>query len=482
VAALLALAWERKRRLTRALTAQISVALSSPYARHAVLAAARHLRIPVVDGAACQWTDFAEMDWDAFLSQGPSLQRASSLFVRTSLVRKGMLAHYLAKRRCEGVLPASFVVDVEDEEDLQLLPERFRKWAAAQTTKCDGILVVKAGNANRGEHLHLVSKSEEIASRIRDEVLQQGLVEWVIQPYVMPPLLRRGRKFHVRVHFLLVGCPMCGFSRAWLHERLHVVLAASRRWTDDPTMAAVHLTNHCVQAAQPGYNESEQVLLWGELMEETGLETEAQALLEDMGRSLGQALMAASASPGFTPLPQSFELFGADFVFQDLGTARPKAWLLEVNAGPDLAVFGDARRDEAVCLAEDVLRAAVLPFQDARKDAPYLEAQFCPCRERIGATGFSMEFWASAPSTNSPQAELQRLARRLGTAARWAKALHNHSRVQVRGPQATVAREDAQKQLEKWAGDGNICARQPATEMSQGRALTGAMVKARVQT
>ncbi|CAE7352804.1 unnamed protein product [Symbiodinium microadriaticum] len=240
---------------------------------------------------------------------------------------------------------------------------------------------------------------------------------------------------------------MCGFSRAWLHERLHVVLAASRRWTDDPTMAAVHLTNHCVQAAQPEYNESEQVLLWGELMEETGLETEAQALLEDMGRSLGQALMAASASPGFTPLPQSFELFGADFVFQDLGTARPKAWLLEVNAGPDLAVFGDARRDEAVCLAEDVLRAAVLPFQDARKDAPYLEAQVCPCRERIGATGFSMEFWASAPSTNSPQAELQRLARRLGTAARWAKALHNHSRVQVRGPQATVAREDAQNSL-----------------------------------
>ena len=74
---------------------------------------------------------------------------------------------------CEGVLPASFVVDLEDEQefralvccgsvggewmgtilwqgaasldvqmlkDLQLLPERFRKWAAAQTTKCDGIL------------------------------------------------------------------------------------------------------------------------------------------------------------------------------------------------------------------------------------------------------------------------------------------------------------------------------------------------------
>ena len=58
-----------------------------------------------------------------------------------------------------------------------------------------------------------------------------------------------------RVHFLLVGCPMCGFSRAWLHdarlqrwpiyatgaimgttcaapeEDLHVVLAASKPWT-----------------------------------------------------------------------------------------------------------------------------------------------------------------------------------------------------------------------------------------------------------
>ena len=53
------------RRLTRALTAQISVALSSPYARQAVLAAARHLCLGWSQDALalnCKWTKVHRVD------------------------------------------------------------------------------------------------------------------------------------------------------------------------------------------------------------------------------------------------------------------------------------------------------------------------------------------------------------------------------------------------------------------------------------
>ena len=99
-------------------------------------------------------------------------------------------------------------------KDLRMLPGRFRKWASTQeadfrtsvtsvgphpmirqsqrhaclTTApkhhCDAatyiemcrILAVKAGNANRGEHLHLVRKPEEIAECVRSAVLEQAPV------------------------------------------------------------------------------------------------------------------------------------------------------------------------------------------------------------------------------------------------------------------------------------------------------------------
>ncbi|CAJ1365391.1 unnamed protein product [Effrenium voratum] len=397
--------------LRRRKPVSISVALRSAYAQEVALAAARQLGVRVEREASTQWADFDAIDWDAFFDG--RLQRCSSLYVRASLVRKGMLAHYLAKKRFAGVMPPTLVADVEDEDDLQKLPAKVEKWAAS----CDPThLVVKASNANRGEHIFLVRTAAEVASAVRPSV-QQGVKEWVVQPYIRS--LLEGRKFHLRCHFLMVGCPFCGTSRAWLHSQA-VALLASEVFTEDLARTAAHLTNHCIQEAHPDYDEARQIRV----------QVLAEPVRRQVASSLQQALASCARTAGFWPLPQCFELFAADFLLEG---SEPKAWLLEINSGPDLGVFGK-NRAEAQHLAADVLRTAVLPFRKAAGPT-WEDPAHCSCR--LHGSGFATELWSCPPSAASCAEELRRFQRRLGLAASWAKALHGD--LALRGPQASVA-------------------------------------------
>lgn len=162
------------------------------------------------------------------------------------------------------VMPKTLIADIEDQEDLDHLPRRVSKWMGKESTgdqlakkSVESGLVLKASNANRGEHIYLVQSAAEV-SAIHSSVLQ-NVTEWVIQPYLKSQLLD-GRKFHVRCHFVVVGCPRCGASRAWLHDEA-VILLASQPFTEDLTQIAAHLTNMCQQEKHPDYNEGRQILL-----------------------------------------------------------------------------------------------------------------------------------------------------------------------------------------------------------------------------
>jgi len=114
---------------------RLSVKVSSPYARSALREAARHCGLTVEESASCIWADFSGHDWDRFLENLDDFQRVSCFYTRAGLVRKGMLAHYLDKRRrrllkegksvaAVNVLPESLVVDLQDEDDLSALRRR----------------------------------------------------------------------------------------------------------------------------------------------------------------------------------------------------------------------------------------------------------------------------------------------------------------------------------------------------------------------
>lgn len=376
-------------------------------------------RLNIVEDAAapCQWHDFAALDWDALLTDSESRHRRSSLFVRASLVRKGMLQHYIMKKRFVDVLPDGFSVDLEDEEDLESLRCRLDTWHASAKEQQEPFWVVK------------------VIDRVREPVLE-GVVEWVVQRYVAPPELLRGRKFHIRAHMLLSGCPQCGTTRAWLHREYHVALLASEQFSPQSEDHHTHITNACFQEHHPQFVRDDQTYLVGELdamMGRVGLAEHLQARMES---ALSKALEAASlGQAGFATLPHCFELFGADFALENRGTSEPGVFLLEVNSGPSLAVFGPRLRSKCVCLLEDVLRLAVEPHLEMAAPQAFVQAANCHCGHASDQSGFGRCLWSAPPRTTSAADELKRMKSRLSIAVSFAKAKHELHSVPVRGPQ-----------------------------------------------
>lgn len=437
---------ERRRKRRR----RLSVRVSSRYAEAAIREAAS-FRGLVIDGAApCEWADFSSASWDDLLNGDDALRRASSFYTRASLVRKGMLAHYLQKQQkraakagvsggAADVLPPGIIADLEDEEDIAALQRRLAELERAQPPPSGyPAWVAKASAGNRGENLFVGRTADEVVEAIRPVVIEDQIVEWVVQRYVAPPLLLRGRKFHVRAHLLVSGCPRCGTIRAWLHRRHHALLLATTPFSPDNEDRLVHLTNHCVQVDAPSYDEEQQILLLEELDAAIGRKGVAAHVQAQMEAALASALTAAAAAPaGFWPLPQCFELFGADFTLEDRGSAEmPGVWLLEVNAGPDLAVFGHRLRGHCVELLGDVLQVAVEPYLCEPAPRTFSSAAGCPCTTVAGTAGFSDCLWSAAPKTASAAEELAKFKQRLGVAGRWARSLHESSGIAVRGPQS----------------------------------------------
>lgn len=379
--------------------------------------------------------------------------------MRAGLVRKAMLAHHLAKRKVSGVLPEGFVADVEDEEDLEALRKRLASWKPAKevegsmggSTRGDAgphaedshpSWVAKASTANRGEHLYVGRTADEVVAAMQPAALGQGIVEWVVQRYVAPPLLLEGRKFHIRAHLLVSGCTCCGSTRAWLHGKYHVVLVAGVEYSGFSKDPRTHLTNHCVQVEDPSYDESRQILLLSELdniFQRAGLAAHVQSRME---WALGKALSAAASAPtGFYPLPHCFELMGADFVLEDRGTMDPAVWLLEVNAGPDLSIFGQRFQEQCVELVQDVLRVAVEPQLESDPPQTFADASQCSCKGLASSCGFSGCIWSAAPRASSPAKELAGFKRVLSIAGKWVQGLHEASGVSVRGPQSMLSKD-----------------------------------------
>lgn len=228
---------------------------------------AGHFRVIDLD-----WSDFDEVDWDAVLraKAGESYLRAASHYLRTGLVRKGTLLHCLrTAEKCGQSLGASYLpagsacFDVEDADDVEMVVRALRSSVAGGLGP-DNLWILKASKANRGEDLYVVGDEDEVrrvlcpkrggdeaaapvsrgvASDGRPAVAMAGNeeggaaegdgseppVEWVAQRYLVPPTLALvgSRKFHLRVHVVVDGCPHCGRLGVYVHQE-PLVLAASK--------------------------------------------------------------------------------------------------------------------------------------------------------------------------------------------------------------------------------------------------------------
>jgi hypothetical protein len=184
------------------------------------------------------------------------------------------------------------------------------------------------------------------------------LRHFIAQPYIHPPLLLSSslnRKFHIRTYAVAVGSLKVFVYKPML--ALFAVETYAAPW-EQPDLRA-HLTNTCLQGT--GEREGSVRAFWDLEEDAPGLPSNWKTrAFEQICGVTGELFEAAARNMlvHFQTLPNSFEMFGLDFLLDASGNP----WLLEANAFPDFKQTGDDLKDVVQGLFEELVDVAVKPF------------------------------------------------------------------------------------------------------------------------
>jgi tubulin--tyrosine ligase len=251
--------------------------------------------------------------------------------------------------------------------------------------------ILKPGMSDRGQGIRLFSTEEELQSIFEeweaerpdsdeesenekpsenetkgtaegkgDYIVTSHLRHFIAQPYIHPPLLlpSNPRKFHIRTYVLAVGA-----LKVYVYKEMLALFASSPYippWSPSTsdTMADLspHLTNTCLQ---PSVHDG-TVKSFFSLPSSDLSSTMKGDIFKQICETTGELFEAAAKGMmvHFQVLPNVFEVFGVDFLVDEMGTA----WLLEVNAFPDFRQTGEELRGIVGRLWEGVVDVAVAGF------------------------------------------------------------------------------------------------------------------------
>eukprot|EP00940_MAST-03C_sp_MAST-3C-sp2_P002631 g2631.t1 len=234
--------------------------------------------------------------------------------------------------------------------------------------------VLKANSSNNATGVYMLDNCQKAIDATMREMLmkesgevghRKGTSTWLLQRHVDDPLLLQNRKFHFRANVLAIGNFVLYFHQD--------VVAHVATKTYDPrsvsTDRAAHITNHCTQKTCADYDNKKNTLLLTDvealLAKEIGSASASsmcRRMYDQMMTVTKQVFVAFESRRDkklFLPMPNSFELFGLDFLADRSG----QVFLLEINTGPGLEGYcmpALSRRivDETLSLVlRDVTRA-----------------------------------------------------------------------------------------------------------------------------
>ncbi|KAI4943465.1 hypothetical protein J4E91_009375 [Alternaria rosae] len=288
----------------------------------------------------------------------------------------------------------------EDQED-----EKKKEW-----------WILKPGMSERGQGIRLFSNEEELTevfeewdpesddeeeedarsdagggdgdrNQVQEKEKGNGIItsqlrHFIAQPYIHPPLLLSPpnapsselRKFHIRTYVLATSA-----LQVFVYRPMLALFAARPYvppWDDvlqedrDEAMRA-HLTNTCLQ--ESGDREGSVGLFW-DLPSVLPSQPSSPPLtvssewkdevFKQIKETTGATFEAAARgmSIHFQPLPNSFEIFGLDFMVSIEPDGELNTYLLEVNAFPDFRQTGEELSGMIEELFEGVVNRGVVPF------------------------------------------------------------------------------------------------------------------------
>eukprot|EP00899_Mesostigma_viride_P029665 jgi/Mesvir1/9884/Mv22414-RA.2 len=183
----------------------------------------------------------------------------------------------------------------------KVLESRKRRRLRAKLRHAGGVWVIKDNDLNRGEGVSFTdcSTAQGVERAMSLMAPRGGGGAWVLQRHVGRPLLLEGKKFHIRVHALMVGD-----MDVFVHETC-LVLPACEPFSTSPVQLAdkyVHTTNHCMQRSHPSYQDKADQgknLTLRELCDR--LWHPQYAALSRQGEEAGRASSSAIPSPSPRP-------------------------------------------------------------------------------------------------------------------------------------------------------------------------------------
>jgi hypothetical protein len=245
------------------------------------------------------------------------------------------------------------------EEELQSI---FEEWEA-ERPESDDEGEDEDAEAKVEEDLGSATKKDrEERADGGDYIVTSHLRHFIAQPYIHPPLLlpSNPHKFHIRTYVLVFGS-----LKVYVYKPMLALFSATPYtppWTLSNTNGAdelpsqdlsAHLTNTCLQT---GAHEGSVQAFWSLDLTQERKESVWKQICETTGEIFEAA--AKGMMIHFQTMPNSFEVFGLDYLVDEKGTA----WLLEVNAFPDFKQTGDELKWLVAGLWEDVVRTVVSGF------------------------------------------------------------------------------------------------------------------------
>jgi len=215
-------------------------------------------------GVGLVWCSGRDVPWQHVLN---GTMRSNVYYLKTGLNRKADMHQMLDKYQrnfsstvLHECVPETHILDLnemeEEDEDLADVLSKLRTKLAGSAD----LWVLKASESNRGMDVHLFSKDDIGNSAMLGLMTQTESPVWLLQKCVHPPLLLRGRKFHMRANVLALGD-----LAVHVHEHVVVIPAHAPYQTDAGGALGrfAFLTNHCVQSAHADYEAGRFLLLRG---------------------------------------------------------------------------------------------------------------------------------------------------------------------------------------------------------------------------
>jgi tubulin--tyrosine ligase len=378
--------------------------------------------LPSPTSPLLQFVQYESIDFEHVLSH-PSTSLCNAYIIRKALIRKHYLSTTVTNwivKHPSSILASTVKPSVEFEVDYAEflddalveayeLKESWERNAAVEEGREHEKewWILKPGMSERGQGIRLFSSEEELTavfeewdpeSDNEDEneeedarsdtddspptqkgdegngIITSQLRHFIVQPYIHPPLLltpaslspdSAPRKFHIRTYVLAVGA-----LKVYVYKDMLALFAAKPYippWeavrSEDGLKAC--LTNTCLQDSND--RDGSVGLFWdlpATLPAHSGTTDWKEKTFNDIQKITGEVFEAAARSMSihFQPLPNSFEIFGLDFMVGIENDGGLTTYLLEVNAFPDFRQTGDELKELVKGLFEGVVDKAVAPF------------------------------------------------------------------------------------------------------------------------